>query len=66
MSYSFIVETDYCKWILHIAHTDFQGKCLLTGFKSLGRVFVSGPGYLGSIPGRVIPKTFKMVLDNTQ
>ena len=34
------------------------------------RVFANGPGYLGSIPGRVIPKTQKMVLDasllNTQ
>ena len=27
------------------------------------RVFASGPGDLGSIPGRVIPKTQKMVLD---
>ena len=25
----------------------------------------SGPGDLGSIPGRVIPKTLKMVLDNS-
>ena len=36
----------------------------------VGRVFASGPGDLGSIPGRVIPKTLKMVLDasllNTQ
>ena len=34
------------------------------------RVFANGPEYLGSIPGRVIPKTLKMVLDisllNTQ
>ena len=34
------------------------------------RVFVNGPGDLGLIPGRVIPKTLKMVLDasllNTQ
>ena len=34
------------------------------------RVFANGPGDLGSIPGRVIPKTQKMVLDasllNTQ
>ena len=34
------------------------------------RVFASGPGDLGSIPARVIPKTLKMVLDasllNTQ
>ena len=35
-----------------------------------GRVFAKGLGVLGSIPGRVIPKVFKMVLDtfllNTQ
>ena len=34
------------------------------------RVFANGPGDLGSVPGRVIPKTKKMVLDasllNTQ
>ena len=34
------------------------------------RVFSNGPGDLGSIPGRVIPKTLKMILDasllNTQ
>ena len=29
----------------------------------VGRVFANGPGDLGSIPGRVIPKTLKMVLD---
>ena len=31
----------------------------------VGRVFANGPGDLGSIPGRVIPKTLKMVLDNS-
>ena len=31
----------------------------------VGREFVSGPGDLGSIPGRVIPKTLKMVLDTS-
>ena len=29
------------------------------------RVFTDGPGDLGSIPGHVIPKTFKMVLDTS-
>ena len=29
----------------------------------VGRVFASGPGDLGPIPGRVISKTLKMVLD---
>ena len=28
-------------------------------------LFANGPGDLGSIPGRVIPKTFKMELDTT-
>ena len=31
----------------------------------VGRVFANGPEDLGSIPGRVIPKTLKMVLDTT-
>ena len=39
-------------------------------FGLVGSVFANGPGDLGSIPVRVIPKTLKMVLDipllNTQ
>ena len=35
----------------------------LTGL--VGRVFSNGPGDLGSIPGCVIPKTLKMVLDTS-
>ena len=31
----------------------------------VGSVFANGPGDLGSIPGRVIPKTLKVVLDTT-
>ena len=31
----------------------------------MSRVFANGPGDQGSIPGRVIPKTKKMVLDAT-
>ena len=31
----------------------------------VGRLFAHGPGDLGSIPGRVIPKTLKMVLDTS-
>ena len=34
-----------------------------TGIGIMVRVFVNGPEVLGSIPGRVIPKTQKMVLD---
>ena len=29
----------------------------------VGRVFANGPGDVGSVPGRVIPKTLKMVHD---
>ena len=48
----------------------FFKKCSLAKFQSvlfgLGvRVFTNGPGDLGSIPGRVIPKTQKMVLDGS-
>ena len=31
----------------------------------MGRVFACGPGDLGLILGRVIPKTLKMVLDTS-
>ena len=31
----------------------------------MGGVFANDPGDLGSIPGRVIPKTLKMVLDTS-
>ena len=31
----------------------------------VGRMFANGPGDLGSIPGHVIPKTLKMVLDTS-
>ena len=31
----------------------------------VGSVFTNGPGGLGSIPGRVTPKTLKMVLDTS-
>ena len=31
----------------------------------VGRVFANGLGDLGSTPGRVIPKTLKMVLDTS-
>ena len=31
----------------------------------VGGVFTNGPGDLGSIPGHVLPKTLKMVLDTS-
>ena len=44
-----------------ICHKTETKKKILIGL--VGRVFADGPGDLSSIPGRVIPKTFKMVLD---
>ena len=38
---------------------------LLEDNKKNQKVFANGPGDLGSIPGRVIPKTLKMELDTT-
>ena len=35
------------------------------GIGLVGRVFANGLGDLGSIPGRVIPKTLKIVLDTS-
>ena len=31
----------------------------------MGRVFANGPGDVGSIPGRVIPETLKVVRDTS-
>ena len=31
----------------------------------VGRVFANGLGDMGSVPGCIIPKTFKMVLDTS-
>ena len=31
----------------------------------MSRVFANGPGDLSSVPGRVIPKTLKMVLERS-
>ena len=47
---------------------DTKKKLMLTTITLIGlagRVFVKGPGDLGSIPGCVIPKTLKMVLDTS-
>ena len=45
-----------------------SGNTIFVDCRDIGpavRVFANGPGDLGSIPGRVIPKTLKMVLDTT-
>ena len=49
----------YLKWWLKLE----QDKTLNPGL--VGRVFTNGLEDLGSIPGRVIPKTLKMVLNTS-
>ena len=49
-----------------IIHTYIHTRIYIYILPDIGpavRVFANGPGDLGSIPGRVIPKTQKMVLD---
>ena len=43
----------------------FFFRCVLHLIGLVGRVFTNGLGDRGSIPGRVIPKTLKMVLDSS-
>ena len=55
----------YSKGSLRVA-LDYGRQLYLNRLIGLvGRVFTNGPGDLGSVPGRVIPKTFKMVLDTS-
>ena len=45
-----------------------EDNCLSLQFlliRLVGRIFANGPGDLGSIPCRVIPKTLKRVLDTS-
>ena len=57
------------RWTKETSGERGPGKSVLVARLGV-RVFANGPGDLGSIPGRVIPKTQKMVLDasllNTQ
>ena len=38
---------------------------IMIDIDQVGRVFANGLGDLGTIPGRVIPKTLKMLLDTS-
>ena len=50
------------QWL--ICHKAQQSQIIyLIGF--VGKVFANGPGDWGLIPGRVIPKTLKVVLDTS-
>ena len=46
-------------------HLDIPNKYHHIEVNIYKRAFANGPGDLGSIPGRVIPKTLKMELDTT-
>ena len=50
--------------VTYIEYKEFEAT-FKTTLHLVGRVFASGPGDRGSIPGRVIPKTLKMVLDTS-
>ena len=51
--------------IAKVNPTGVQWRGLARDIGPAVRVFANGPGDLGSIPGRVIPKTLKMELDTT-
>ena len=65
-------KVKYCSYgenkILNIIHVPFylvQNQEINRLISLVGRVFANGPGDLGSIPGRVIPKTLIMVFDTS-
>ena len=53
----------YCTRLNYSSSYDFIFDNRLIGL--VGRVFANGPGDLCSVPGHVIPKTLKMVLDTS-
>ena len=53
-----MIEHIYIYSIVDIEHFMYK-------YGIMARVLVNGPGDLGSVPGQVIPKTQKMVLDGT-
>ena len=56
-------EKHYQKFEQNITYSLLYYIILVPDIGIMVRVFANSPGDLGSIPGRVIPKTFKMVLD---
>ena len=66
--YLFIFRSEINSYLLYlfIFRSEINSYLLYLFIPDIGlgvRVFANGPGDLGSIPGRVIPKTQKMVLD---
>ena len=52
-----------CTHICVYAYVFIKRYMYVPAISLMSRVFANGPGDRGSIPGRVIPKTQKMVLD---
>ena len=48
-----------------VLYNNYQYSANMDALGPAVRVFANGPGDLGSIPGRVIPKTLKMEFDTT-
>ena len=65
-----IIYKSKCLLELIIRTSDVKNSCILhkssTSLLAKSVVFANGPGDLGSITGRVIPKTLKMVLNTQQ
>ena len=60
------MKNKYLKNTWSIESTQMQViKAVYRAIGLMGRVFANGPGDSGSIPGWVIPKTKKIVLDAT-
>ena len=67
MWYYIILYYKHELFYTHKYNTLFSWLCkwFVTIIGLVSKVFANGPGDLGSIPGRVIPKTLKMVLDTS-
>ena len=57
--FNFVQLKDWCKSLI------VRRRCFNRLIGQEGKVFANGPGDRGSIPGRVIPKILKMVLDTS-
>ena len=60
-----IVQKEYMKKQDWVIQWELFKRIKFDLISQMVRVFANGPGDQGSIPGRVIPKTQKMVLDVT-
>ena len=58
-----VIYSPVFTFLRQLIYTQITSRDRLIGL--VGRVFANGPVDMGSIPGRVIPKTLKMVLDTS-